>query len=63
MKFEVDADVQAVAEFMQRSIPATHLVGVAAGLHALAPLLWGRYEPEQVSPLQLVEEPISQSPT
>jgi hypothetical protein len=49
MKFEVDPDIQAVAEFMQRNIPATRLVGVAAGVHALAPLLWGRFPAESVT--------------
>jgi hypothetical protein len=57
MKFEVDQDVQAVAEFMQRSIPAARLVGVAAALNALAPLLWG----EGQRALQLREPPIAQA--
>lgn len=54
MKFEVDQDVQAVAEFMQRSIPAARLIGVAAGIHALAPILWRHYGAEGVTPVVLL---------
>jgi len=53
MELVIDDDVRAVAEFMQSRIPAARLVGVAAGVHAFAPLLWGRYAAEQVIPAGL----------
>jgi hypothetical protein len=53
MQLKMDGDVQAVAEYMQSNIPAARLVGVAAGIAAIAPLLWGRYSPEQVNPVWL----------
>jgi hypothetical protein len=49
----VDADVRAVAEFMQGRIAASRLVAVANGLAAMAPLLWGTYQPEPVQALRL----------
>ena len=51
MKLTIDHDVRAVAEFMQRSIPTARLAGVAAGIHAMAPLLWGQYTAESVNPV------------
>lgn len=62
MRLELQPDVQEVAEFMQRNIPAARLVSVAAGLYAVAPLLWGRYQneaPDEQMPLRLVEPSIS----
>ena len=53
MILSADLDVQAVAEFMQRSVPAARLVSVAAGVTAMAPLLWGHYAAEDVCPLML----------
>ena len=53
MTLSADPDVQAVAEFMQACIPTARLVGVAAGVSALAPLLWGHYEAEAVRSLRL----------
>lgn len=53
MIFSIDPDLQAVAEFMQRSIPTARLVSVAAGLHAMAPLLWGQHEACAIRPLTL----------
>lgn len=64
MRLKLQADIQDVAEFMQRTIPAARLVSVAAGLHAIAPLLWGHYRtalPDDQGPLSLVEPPITQS--
>jgi hypothetical protein len=62
MKLRLDADVQAVAEFMQRSIPASRLMGVVAGLHTLAPLIWGRYDRVDVIPADLsAHDPRTQS--
>lgn len=37
----LDADVQNVAEFMQRSLPMDRLLAVASSLNAVAPVLWG----------------------
>jgi hypothetical protein len=53
MKFEVDPHVQAVAVFMQERIPAGRLVGVAMGVSAIAPFLWGHHTQEQVRTLTL----------
>jgi hypothetical protein len=55
MEVHLDPDVQAVAEFMQRNIPAARLQGVANGIRDLAPILWGRYEKESVAALLLSE--------
>ena len=41
MEVQLDPDVQRVAEFMQREIPADRVVAVAQGVAAVAPLLWG----------------------
>lgn len=59
MEVEIDSDVQAVAEFMQRNVPASRLVAVAEAAAKLAPLLWGRYEKEDVAALLLREPAIS----
>jgi len=53
MQLEIDTDIRAIAEFMQRNVPATRLVGVAAGVNALAPLLWGQHKPDFVQPIRL----------
>jgi hypothetical protein len=53
MNLETDPSVLAVAEFMYKNIPAARLVGVAAGVHALAPLVWGHYQSETVRPVTL----------
>lgn len=54
MDFVIDSDVQAVAEFMQQRIAATRLVSVADGIAKVAPLLWGRYTPEDIQVLDLI---------
>ena len=59
MNVLLDADVQAVMEFMQEKVEAGRLVGVSRGIAALAPLLWGQYQPETVDPLRLAEPSIS----
>lgn len=59
MRLEMHPDVQAVAEFMHNTIPAARLVEVAAGIDAVAPLLWGHYEREAVRSLTLTHLPIS----
>jgi hypothetical protein len=48
----VDDDVKAVAEFMQGRIAASRLVAVADGLAAMAPLLWGRFQPEAIQAIR-----------
>jgi hypothetical protein len=59
VNLEIDPDVKMVAEFMQERIAASRLKGTADGLAAIAQLLWGQYEPEDVAVLRLVCEPIS----
>ena len=41
MQAILDPDVQAVAEFMQTTIPMDRLQRVAGAVAALAPVLWG----------------------
>jgi hypothetical protein len=53
MEIVLDPDVQAVAEFMQQRMQASRLVAVANGLAGIAPLLWGRYQREEIHILQL----------
>lgn len=53
MKLIIDPDVKAVAEFMQGNMSASKLVSVASAIAALAPILWGRFEPEGIAALQL----------
>jgi hypothetical protein len=62
MEIQIDQDVKAVAEFMQRTMPAAKLVGVAEAIAALSPLLWGRHGTEDVSALRLRETPITALP-
>ena len=55
----IDQDVKRVLEFMQTSMSADRLVSVAAGVHALAPILWGHYGSTEIAALRLVHPPIS----
>ncbi len=58
----MDADIQAVVQFMQTHVPAARLVSVAAGLHALAPVMWGQYPCEAIKPLTVSpDDPRTQS--
>jgi hypothetical protein len=57
MELLIDPDVKAVAEFMQFRLPAVRLVSVARAVSAVAPLLWGHYESEELQALQLVSAP------
>ena len=57
MRIETDPDIEKVLEFMDRNIACDRMVGVAAGLHALAPLIWGRYEQKPVQALSPVDDP------
>lgn len=59
MELKLDSDVQAVAEYMQRIIPAGKLISVAEQLPKLAELLWSRYEQEPCIALTLQEFPIT----
>src|SRR5258708_19306355 len=56
----VDADVSAVAAFMQSSISAARLVSVASALAALAPLLCGRFGQEPIEPIVLRDGSVSE---
>jgi hypothetical protein len=53
----IDDDVKVVTEFMQRNIKTARLVSVAQSVADLAPILWKRYEKEDVSALLLREQP------
>lgn len=53
MQIETDPDVKAAAEFLQENFAATKLVPIVEALAALAPLLWGRYDREVVTTLEL----------
>jgi hypothetical protein len=53
----MDADVQAVAEFMQANVRASRLLAVSQWLAVLAPVLWSQYQPEPVIPLLLRASP------
>ena len=53
MDLVIDSDVKAVAEFMQSHFAASRLVSVAQAMARLAPILWGRYPPEEIDALML----------
>lgn len=53
MSIEIDADVEAVAEFMQGRFPAARLTAIAKGIGAIAPLLWGHYRAEEIVLIRL----------
>lgn len=59
MEIVCDPDVRAVLAFMHREIPAARLVGVAASVAIVGPVLWGHYQPEAVQALRLAADPIS----
>jgi hypothetical protein len=58
MNLVLDADVRAVAEFMQCNIVAMRLVPVVKALSEIAPILWGHYQPEEKPVLRLAHVPI-----
>jgi hypothetical protein len=60
MELIIDPDVKAVAEFMQREIPARRLEKAARGIAALAPLLWQHHSVEEMGEpvIRLSEPPI-----
>lgn len=55
MEVRIDRDVEAVAEFMQRNVPAEKLMGVTNRLAQIASLLWGHHEAKDVGPMRLAE--------
>jgi hypothetical protein len=59
MEVVIDPHVRAVAEFMQRHVPPAKRMGVANRLVEIADLLWGHYEPEDVSGLRRAADPRS----
>lgn len=58
MEIVLDRDVQAVLEFMQRTIPCEKLVAVGRSVAQLAPGFWGHYKGEDVTPISLSETTI-----
>ena len=62
MELKIDDDVKRVLEFMQGSMSADRLVAVAACVHALAPILWGQFEREDISALRLVSSSLLNAP-
>lgn len=63
MDLIIDNDVKAVAEFMQSNMTAARLVPVAQAVARLAPILWGRYRPEEIDALMLAHPQLSGSET
>jgi hypothetical protein len=59
MELTIDDDVKRVAEFMQSNLPAAKLVAAASSLAAIAPLLWGHFEPTSIAALRLKAPPLS----
>lgn len=55
MLVEIDHDVKAVAEFMEKTVPASKLMGVATRLAEIANLMWRDHDPEDVAPMRLVK--------
>lgn len=59
MEIKVDRDVKAVLEFMQERVPPSRLASVASGIAVIAPVLWGHYQSEVVTALQMLAEPLT----
>jgi hypothetical protein len=59
MELRIDGDLQAVAEFMQRNIPASKLMSVADELPKMGRLLWAHYPQEPSVGLRLSERPLT----
>ncbi len=53
MEVVIDPDVKAVADFMERAVPAGKRMGVANRLAEISSLLWGHLAAEDVAPMQL----------
>lgn len=56
MNIEIDPDVKALAEFMQKNIPADRLVDVAVSIGRIAPILWD--STDKFVAMKLIEPPI-----
>jgi len=56
MRIKTDPDIEKVADFMDRNLSCDRMLGVAAGLNAIAPLLWGRYAQGPVQALSPVDD-------
>lgn len=59
MELALDPDVQAVAEFMQKSLTAAKLISVADVMPNVARLLWSQYPQEPCVGLKLSEAGVS----
>jgi hypothetical protein len=59
MELQIDGDLQAVAEFMQRNIPASKLMSVAEELPKMGRLLWSHFPREPSFGLRLSEPPLT----
>lgn len=57
-RLQMDADLKRVMEFMQSNVAASKLVSLAQALAAVAPVLWGQYEREDVRALALLHPAI-----
>jgi len=58
-ELSMDQHVKLVAEFMRAHVPAAKLVNVAQALAELAPILWGKYEREEVRALALMPQSVA----
>lgn len=60
---EMDVDLKLVLEFMQSNMSASKLIGVAQALAAVAPIIWSRYERDDVHALVLSVPPLTRGST
>jgi len=49
----MDADLERVADFLQRELPVSKLVPVTTAIGRLAPILSGHYDAAEIMPLLL----------
>ena len=64
MKVVVDEHLQIVLEFMQRSMPAWKLIGIAEALPQMARLLWGGVPQEPCTVVAFsLPKTVGQNPT
>lgn len=57
-RISIDSDLEKTIDFMQRNLPTDKLVGVAASLNGIAPLLWGHYAVQPLTAISLDREAI-----
>ena len=55
-RIQCDSDVEEVAAFMQRTLPAGRLLPVAEAIAGIAPMLWGHFT-RDLKPALAVREP------